>query len=82
MCQWLAEPAQDHPLQFGKRLSLLQQLVKDLHLHMGFRIVPDIANARAAVEVADGGGFHIELAQVGQSGKQDQGSVTLVEPAF
>ncbi len=82
MGQGLAEPAQDHALQPGKGIRLRQELAKGLHLHVRLGIFPDIADAGAAVEVADGGRFDVELVQIGQTRDQEQGPIPLIKPVL
>ncbi len=82
MRQRFAQAAEDHPPQLWKCLRLLQQLAENLHLHVGFGVFPNVANAGAALEIADGGRLYVELAQVRQSWEQNKGGIALVEPPF
>jgi hypothetical protein len=49
---------------------------------VGLWVIPHVPDARTTVEIANGGRFHIELSEVGQSRQQNDSGVSLVDPPF
>jgi hypothetical protein len=82
MDQRLTETRKHDPVQVGQIVQAVDQSLKRVHRHRGFRVFPYVANAGKAEKVAPSGWLDIQLSNVRQAGVEDQIALPFVEPVF
>jgi len=64
MCQRFTKAAKHNPGQIRQFVQAFQHSLERVHIHMGFGVVPHVADTGAAVKVAAGGWLDIQLSNI------------------